>query len=62
MQPERKHSEGLVALGAGLTVVCLGASLIAPAWAGWVYIVVGIVGAAFGFKWVREASNQAKRH
>ena len=60
MKSERKYSDGLVALGAGLTVVCLGVSLIAPAWAGWVYIAVGIGGAIVGFKWVREASNQAK--
>jgi len=60
MQSERKYSDGLTALGAGLAVVCLGASLIAPTWAGYIYIVVGIVGAVFGNKWLREAKKQAK--
>jgi len=60
MQSERKYSDGLTALGAGLTVVCLGASLLAPPCAGYIYIVVGIVGAVFGTKWLREARKQAK--
>jgi len=60
MQSERKYSDGITALGAGLTVVCLGASLLAPPWAGYIYIVVGIVGAVFGTKWLGEARRQAK--
>lgn len=66
MQSERKYSDGLTALGAGLTVVCLGASLVAPIWAKGIYIVGGIsivggiVAARFGTKWLREARKQSK--
>jgi len=66
MQSERKYSDGLTALGAGLAVVCLGASLMAPIWAGGIYLVGGIsmvggiVSAFFGTKWLREAKKQSK--
>ena len=48
MKSERKYSDGLTALGAGLTVVYLGASLVAPTWAGYIYIGVEIAGAVIG--------------
>ncbi len=60
MQSERKYADGLTALGAGLAVACLGASLVAPTGAGYIYMVVGIAGAVFGIKWLREARKQPK--
>jgi len=61
MQSERKYSDGITALGASLTVICLGASLVAPTRVvGIVAIVFGIVGFVFGNKWLKEARKQAK--
>lgn len=62
MKSERKYSDGLTALGAGLTVVALGATILTPpGWAAYVYFAVGIIAAIIGTKWLRESSKEAKR-